>query len=172
MAEEMPEILNYIFGRNVSETIEKVLVHHTVEFDLKLNHLREKWMGFDEKGNQFYNYFISHKVEGIRNYMSSELRSMTGLGYPPKPYTQNANEYVNSVMKPRGYQKCKSIIDVVNRTHDIIMKQEAQVNLSLVGQGEWTLNEILTDFAVKDRYFQMSHNKKRDLLKCLAILHQ
>ena len=42
MAEEMPEILNYIFGRNVSETIEKVLVHHTVEFDLKLNHLREK----------------------------------------------------------------------------------------------------------------------------------
>ena len=30
------------------------------------------------------------------------------------------------------------------------MKQEAQVNLSLAGQGEWTLDETLTDFAIND----------------------
>ena len=134
--EQMTEILNDIFGRNVGETIEKGLVHHTVDFDLKLDHLREKWMGFGGKGNQFYNCFISHKVEGIRNCMSSELRSMACLGYPPKPYTQNANECINIVIKPRGSQKCKSIIDVVNRVRDIVMKQEVQVNLSLVGQGD------------------------------------
>ena len=29
------------------------------------------------------------------------------------------------------------------------MKQEAQVNLSLVGQGEWTLDETLTGFAIQ-----------------------
>ena len=74
--EQMTEILN---GRNVGETIEKGFVHHTVDFDLKLDHLRGNWMGFGGKGNQFYNYFISHKVEGIRNFMSSELRSMAGL---------------------------------------------------------------------------------------------
>ena len=91
------------------------MVHHTINFDLKLDHLREKWMGFGGKGNEFYNYFILHKVEGIPNCMSSELRSMTGLGYPLKPYTQNANECINSVIKPRGSQKCKSIIDVINR---------------------------------------------------------
>ena len=82
-------------------------------FDLKLDHLREKWMGFGGKRNHFYNYFISHKVEGICNCISSELRSMAGLGYPPKPYSQNAN---------------KSIIDIVNRIRDIFMKQEAQVS--------------------------------------------
>ena len=74
---------------------------------------------------------------------------MVGLGYPPKPYTQNANECINSVIKPRGSQKCKSIIDVVNRIRDIIMKQKAQVDLSLVGQEEWTLDETLTDFAIQ-----------------------
>ena len=103
--ERMTAILNDIFGRNVGETIGKDLVHHAVDFDLKLDHLGEKWMGFGEKGNQFYSYFISHKVDGIRNRMSSELRSMAGLGYPPKPYTQNANECINSVVKPRGSQK-------------------------------------------------------------------
>ena len=37
--EQITEILNDIFGRNVGETIEKGLVHHTVDFDLKLDHL-------------------------------------------------------------------------------------------------------------------------------------
>ena len=61
---------------------------------------------------------------------------MAGLGYPPKPYTQNANECINSVIKPRESQKCKSIIDVVNRIRNTAMKQKAQVNLSLVVQGD------------------------------------
>ena len=38
----MAEFLNDIFGRNVGETIEKGLVHHTVHFDLKFDHLTEK----------------------------------------------------------------------------------------------------------------------------------
>ena len=166
--EQMKEILNDIFCRNVGEIIEKGLVHHSIDFDLKLDHLREKWMGFGEKGNQFHNYFILHKVEGIHNCMSSELRSMAGLGYLPKPYTQNANQCINSVIKPRESQKCKSIIDVVNRVRDIVMKQEAQVNLSVVGQGEWTLDETLTDFAINDRYFQMSQQQKERFIKMFS----
>ena len=90
---------------------------------------------------------------------------MAGLGYPPKPYTQNPNEYINSVIKPRGSQKCKSIIDVVNRIRDTVMKQEAQVNLSLVEQGEWTLDETLTDFAINDRYEQQ---KKERFIKMFS----
>ena len=40
--EQMTEILNDISGRDVGKTIENGLVHHTVDFDLKLDHLREK----------------------------------------------------------------------------------------------------------------------------------
>ena len=125
-------------------------------------------MGFDGKGNQFYNYFISHKVEGICNCMSSVVRSMAGLGYPSKPYTQNANECINSVIKPRRAETCKSFIGVVNRIPDIVMKQEAQVNLSLAGQGEWTLDETLTDFAINDRYFQMRQQQKERFIKMFS----
>ena len=31
--------------------------------------------------------------------MNAELRSLCGLGYPLKPYTQNANECINNVIK-------------------------------------------------------------------------
>ena len=85
--------------------------------------------------------------------MSSELRFMAGLGYPPKPYIQKASECINSVIKPRESQKCKSIIDVVNRLRDIEMKEVAQVNFSLIGHGQWTLDETLTNFVINGRYF-------------------
>ena len=39
--EQMTAILNDIFGRNVGETIGMDLVHHTVDFDLKLGHLEK-----------------------------------------------------------------------------------------------------------------------------------
>ena len=48
------------------------------------------------------------------------------------------------------------------------MKQEAQVNLSLAGQGEWTLDETLTDFAINDRYFQMSQQQKKRFIKMFS----
>ena len=93
---------------------------------------------------------------------------MAGLEYPPKPQTQNANECIDSVIKPLGSQNCKSIIDVVNRTCDIVMKQEAQVNLSLVVQGELTLNETLTDSAISDKYFQMSQQQKERFIEMFS----
>lgn len=31
--------------------------------------------------------------------MNADLRSLAGLGYPPKPYNRNANECMNSTIK-------------------------------------------------------------------------
>ena len=41
--------------------------------------------------------------------MSAEVRAMVGLGFPPKPYLQNTNKCINSVLKSAGSKKCKSI---------------------------------------------------------------
>ena len=47
------------------------------------------------------------------------------------------------------------------------MKQ-GQVNLSLVGQGEWTLDETLTDFTINDRYIQISQQQKERFIKMFS----
>ena len=70
--------------------------------------------------------------------MTAEIRSLAGLGYPPKPYTQNANECVNAVLK-RGQRKCKSITDVIKILQDYVKEQDTQIQLSLMRQGEWQL---------------------------------
>ena len=46
-------------------------------------------------------YFKSTKSQLTKNCMTAVIRSLVGLGYQPKPYTQNANRCVNGVRKRR-----------------------------------------------------------------------
>ena len=44
--------------------------------------------------------------------MRGELRSISGLGFPPKPYTQKANKSTNNMVKS-NLKKLSKISDVV-----------------------------------------------------------
>ena len=50
----------------------------------------------------------------------------------------------------------------------VILSWNKKLNLALVGQGEWILDETLTDFAINDRYFQMSQQQKKRFIKMLS----
>ena len=67
--------------------------------------------------------------------MRGELRSISGLGFPPKPYTQNANESANNMVK-RNLRKLSKLSDVVRELKRRAEEQEVQIQLSLINQGE------------------------------------
>ena len=50
----------------------------------------------------------------------------------------------------------------------MILSWNKKLNLALVGQGEWILDETLTDFAINDRYFQISQQQKERSIKMLS----
>ena len=50
----------------------------------------------------------------------------------------------------------------------VILSWNKKLNLALVGQGEWILDETLNDFAINDRYFQMSQQQKERFIKMLS----
>ena len=93
----------------------------------------------EEKGKQFDQYFKDNKLYQIESCMSSEVRVMIAFWFPPKSYLQNANECMNSVLKPAGSAKCKSISQTAEKLIIGVKKQENYVILSLLNQGEWTL---------------------------------
>ena len=67
---------------------------------------------------------------------------MTDLGFPPKPYTQNANECVYSILKgepPAVVSRKMSLKEVAQEIRAMKVAQERQVELSLIGRGEWKL---------------------------------
>ena len=61
--------------------------------------------------------------------MRGELRSISGLGFPPKPYTQNANESVNNMVKG-NLKKLSKTSDVDRELKRRVEEQEVSINLS------------------------------------------
>ena len=78
------------------------------DFEVGYNGLKTKWIKMGLAEEKIVTYFSKHKVDHIRNCMSAELRPMVDLGFPPKSYTQNGNECINSIIK-RGRDKKKKI---------------------------------------------------------------
>ena len=65
----------------------------------------------------------------IKDCMRGELRSISGLGFPPKPYTQNVNESVNNMVK-RNLEKLSKTSDVDRELKRRVEEQEVSINLS------------------------------------------
>ena len=65
-----------------------------------------------------------------------KLRSISGLGFPPKPYTQNPTESANNMVK-RNLKKLSQISDVVRVLKRRVEEQVVLIQLSLMNQGEW-----------------------------------
>ena len=83
-----------IFGKIVRNVKEEGLCDciNIDDFEACHNGLKTKWINMDPAEEQF---------------VSSELRSMVGLGFLPKPYTQNGNECINSIIKQGKKERYK-----------------------------------------------------------------
>ena len=83
-----------IFGKIVRNVKEEGLCDciNIDDFEVCHNGLKTKWINMDPAEEQF---------------VSSELRSMVGLGFLPKPYTQNGNECINSIIKQGKKERYK-----------------------------------------------------------------
>lgn len=83
-----------IFGKIVRNVKEEGLCDciNIDDFEVCHNGLKTKWINMDLAEEQF---------------VSSELRSMVGLGFLPKPNTQNGNECINSIIKQGKKERYK-----------------------------------------------------------------
>ena len=122
---EKDEILADIFGKKLSYYIKKGLVdsESVEEFDGCYQELKRKWIAFEGKGEKLISYLENRKTKMIKDCMGGELRSILGLGFTPKPYTQNANESANNMVK-RNLNKLSKISDVVRELKKRVEEQE------------------------------------------------
>ena len=51
------------------------------------------------KGKDFINYMKKHKKQLTKQCILASIRERCGLGSPPKDYSQNVNEAINSMIK-------------------------------------------------------------------------
>lgn len=99
------EIVCDIFGKMVYEVKEGGLVDCTSsrEFDIALNNVTNKWKDLHPNGDKFTSYLIKEKAEIIRESATADIRSMCGLGFPPKVYTLKQKKTPSSQRRQMGF---------------------------------------------------------------------
>ena len=85
---------------------------------------------------------------------------ISGLGFPPNPYAQNANEGTNNMIK-RNLKKLNRISDAVKEIRERMEEQDVQTELSLIGQGERKVASGYEEFKIaEDKFYQMTAEQR------------
>lgn len=85
--------------------------------------------------------------------MLSSVRIKCGLGNPPEPYTQNANESINSMIKRSKESGKLTLKQTVKLMQDEVKTQEEKVKLALIKKGELFDTLFLNYFSLNQKIF-------------------
>ena len=128
---EVAAVIEDSFSTQIEDTVEEGLADSLAaeKFTATMIAVEQKWKNNGEKGEQFYHYLKVEKLYQTKSCMSAEVRAVVGLRSPPKTYLQNANKCMNSVLKPAGLAKCKSIDDVADKFRIVVNYKAADIYL-------------------------------------------
>lgn len=123
--EALREILDDIFGSQQGNTFSEGLVDSEDEddFDAKLDVVQKRWAEIEvchDIEQEFYSWFLRNKVDIMKSTMLKKVRSDAGLGSPPQPFTTNASETTNSIIKAHVSHKPSELMDFVQHLKDIV----------------------------------------------------
>ncbi len=118
-------------------------------------------------------YFLNEKADVIRKTATADIRSVCGLGYPPKAYTQNANECMNRLIKAQETssfsKKEAALLPYIERIRREIVRQQDQF-LSILGRGPYQLTNEFSFLEVEEqKFYSMTDAQKKSLKKSSSL---
>ena len=150
------EILDNIFGVRQSDTFCEGLVDSVSEQDIgdKLMHLDKRWKQLQEMHhieNSIYEWFVHYKVPIIKATMIKNIREEACLGVPPEPFTTNASETINSVIKSHVEYKKSQLTEFIAK-----LRQYLEVGRAVIGRGKYKFKEEYAHLEVEEsKWFKM-----------------
>ena len=149
------EFVADIFGRHSGMKYEEGLVDSTSvgDFNNRLEACKDVWNSRETPyaplgGPQFYNYFVRYKANEVCHNMRKDLREEAGLGSPPQPFTTNASESLNAMMKRKVDYKESEWPTFNEEVKQLARQQREEVIRSLSGRGQYRLLSQYSHFAV------------------------
>lgn len=142
----------------------------TEEFDVALDNAMKDWKSLHENGAKFCGYFLKGKADVIRNCCTADIRSMCGLGFPPKVYTQNASECMNRLVKAEDDskygRKATGLPPAIECIRTEIRRQHEEQFLAVIDRGEYKLTDEFSHLGLEEKdFFRISDPQKNALKK-------
>lgn len=130
------EILKDIFGHQEGNTFSEGLVDCMDEndFNEKLEIAKGHWAELEKSDGAksgFYSWFVQNKVNSMKATMLKTVRAEAGLGSPPQPFTTNASETTNSVIKAHVKYAHSQLMEFVNHLKDVVDEKNVKWSVLL-----------------------------------------
>lgn len=98
--------------------------------------------------------------------MIKSIREEAGLGTPPKPFTTNASETINSVIKAHVSYKPSQLMKFVEKLKELVDEQEREIERAVIKRGKYRLKEVFSYLEVDESdWFKMTKEQRRVHLK-------
>ena len=171
------EVLDDIFGCQTGNVFSEGLVDsaNEEEFSHKLIAMEARWNQFEkEHGTQpgFFDWFARNKATTITQTMLKPVREEAGLGSPPEPFTTNASEAVNALIKSHVSYKQSQLIELTDKLKEVVDEQEKEVERAVIGRGKYRFKEEYQYLQVaEDKWFKMTPDQRQTHLKKVSAMH-
>ena len=168
------EILDDVFGKKIGTLYVEGLVDadDVDDFDAKMESLLTKWR--DQDGattsvsdiDKFFSWFQSYKVPIIRSSMIKGVREECGLGSPPTPFTTNASETANYMLKHKVNYKQSELPEFLEKFKELLLEQEQEVKKAILGRGKYELRSQYQSWHVSEaKWFSMTTVQRQQHLQ-------
>lgn len=167
------EFISDIFGKNMGGIYEEGLVDATssVEFDCRLENCRNVWNVREKQyrgsgQRSFYDYFVSHCADVMRDTMLKNVRVAVGLGSPPSIFTTNASESLNAALKKKVNHKESEWPEFNEAMKEYIVGQREEVIRALSGRGQYRFTEEYKHLVVSPQeWVKMTPDQRKSVVK-------
>ena len=162
-----------IFGKQTgSQQIEGLIdSEDDKEFELGLEILSKKWEQMELHGGQplksFARWFHQYKSTLVKSSMLKSVRRKGGLGDPPKQFTTNASESVNSVLKSKVDYKKSELPEFLDKLKSVIDEQERELERAIIDRGKYKLCEKFKKMEISENewFTKMSGSQREAHIK-------
>ena len=169
------DIMDDVFGKKLGSSYIEGLVDalDSVDFQEKLDKVVSVWQSLavasSANMDRFITWFVDHKAPVIRDSMLHSVREECGLGSPPAPFTTNACETANSMLKNKTNHKRSEMFEFLQKFKELIGEQEREMERANIGRGKYELKPQYQAFHVPERkWFVMTVHQRELHLKKFA----
>ena len=139
-------------------------------FTAQLHSLEEVWnkreRACTKEDPVFYDWFLEHCKDVMKESMLLSVRRSAGLGNPPTPYYTNAVESMNSLLKLRTNFKKQEITTFISKLKELVDNQFAEVDRAVAGMGDYEVSKEYPKFRIASaKWFTMSQDQRQRVLK-------
>ncbi len=117
----------------------------------------------------FIGWFQAYKAPVVRSSMLRPVREECGLGSPPIPFTTNASETANYMLKHKVNYQRSELPEFLQKLRGLALDQEREVEKSVIGRGKYELRSQYLSFHVPEtKWFTMTTLQREQHLKRFA----